>query len=173
MIFGTPEKIAIEIGDPDSCLVPGHDYVQLRFVVCGHVIGDWDYKVSLPTAVSSARTFLTCRGDRLDESLAEVSSETFFAQTHTAFYEYDYRTQPVLRPNLRDRYHLSEIGGDALCDYFGITVADIDSRTSRVVVKDFRNDSFILDERLEPSDIEHACRQFVEWADERMTGQKD
>lgn len=173
MMFGSPEKLAIEIGEPDARLVPGRDYVKVRFVLCGHVIGDWDYKVSLVTVADSVRTFLSCCSDRLDESLAGVSSETFFAQTHTAFYEYDYRTQPVLRPNLRDRYHLSEIGKDALGDHFGIMVADIDSRTSRVVVKDFRSGSFILDERLEPRDIEHACRQFLEWADERKTDQKE
>jgi hypothetical protein len=165
MIFGNPETIAIEIGELDSCLEEGQYYVQFRFVLLGQTVGDWDYRIPLLAATGSMQTFLSCRNYRQNESLAEINAESFFAKTFISFYDYDYKRQPILRPNLRDRYHLSEVGGESICDKYGIAVADVTAGTSRVVVKDLRHDVVILDYCVNSHDIEEMGKRFLEWGE--------
>ena len=165
MIFGNPDTIAIELGEIDSSLDPGRNYIPIRFVLFGQRIGDWEYRIPLLVATGSMRTFLSCRAFRKDESLKDVDSESFFAKTYTAFYEYDYKRQPVLRPNLRDRYHLSEVAGTSICDKYGIVVADVAPGTSRIVVKEMRSSSIILDKYVESKAIEDMGRSFLDWGE--------
>lgn len=170
MIFGNPETIAIEVGELDSFLEEGQCYIQFRFVLFGLTVGDWDDRIPLLAATGSMETFLSCRNFRQDESLAEIGSESFFAKTFTAFYDYDYQTQPILRPNLRDRYHLSEVGGDSICDKYGIAVANVTAGSSRVVVKDLRHNIVILDKCVNSREIEEMGKRFLEWGE--IAGEK-
>lgn len=165
MIFGNPQAIAIEVGELDSGLAQGRDYVQLRFLLFGNPIGDWEDRIPLLVATGNMKTFLSSSGFRQDESLAHVDSESFFTKTFTNFYEYDYQTQPVLQPNLRDRHHLSEVGGVSICDKYAIVVADVAAGTSRVVAKDLRKNIVILDECVNSGEIEEMGSHFLEWGE--------
>ena len=108
--------------------------------------------------------FLSCRKYRSDFTLKDVSSDTFLDRTYTRFYRYDYSTQPIIIPNLRDRYHLSEVGGVSVSDFYAIVVAEVEPNRSRVVVKDIRADHIILDQVVDSDEIETMGQDFVEWA---------
>ncbi len=167
MMIGNPDLIAIEVGEIDSSLDQDRDYIQFRFVLFGQVIGDLDPSIPLLVATENMKIFLACRDFRRDESLRDVDSESFFAKTFTDFYEYDYKTQPVVQPNLRDRHHLSEVGGDSICDKFGVVVAEVAPGSSRILVKDLRSNSILLDRLLESSAIEEVGKQFLKWVEGR------
>lgn len=143
--------------------------VQFRFILFGQVVGAWDDPFPLSQAFHGMKEFLANSDYRRDDSLRDVDSRTFFDKTFTAFYEMDYSIRPWLDPNLRDRYHLSEVGGDSICDLYGITVADIAPETSRIVVMDFRRDEILIDREFHTDEIGNMGQTFVEWAGPRCT----
>ena len=140
--------------------------VQLRFIIFGQYIGEWDDRFPLTQAIVSMKEFLANSAFRRDDSLRDVDSWTFFDKTFTAFYETDYTISPWLEPdpNLRDTHHLSEVGGASICDLSGITVADISPEMSRIVVKDFRNETIVIDREFHTGEIDKMGQSFVEWA---------
>ncbi len=139
--------------------------VQFRFIFFGQYIGEWDDRFPLTQTFVRMKEFLDISAFRRDDSLRNVDSKTFFDKTFTAFYETDYTIRPWLEPdpNLRDRYHLSEVGGDSICDLYGIVVAGISAETSRIVVKDFRREEIWIDREFKTGEIEKMGRPFVEW----------
>lgn len=163
MVFGNPHSVAIEVGETDAQIDPPQIYIQLRFVLFGQHIGDWDDRVPITMAWRNMEDFLNCKNYRRDFSLNCVDSETFFEMTFSAFYERDARKPPII-PNFRDRYHLSEVGGDSICDLFGIAVAEVAPNRSRVVAKDFRADQIILDDEVDSDELDRMGQEFVAWA---------
>ena len=144
-------------------------HVQFRFIFFGQYIGEWDDRFPLTQSFVRMKEFLDISAFQRDDSLRGVDSKTFFDKTFTAFYETDYTIRPWLEPdpNLRDRYHLSEVGGDSICDLYGIVVAGISAETSRIVVKDFRREEIWIDREFKTGEIEKMGRPFVEWAGPR------
>ena len=163
MIFGNPNAIGLEVGETLDEFDPPQIYIQIRFIILGHLIGNWDDRVPITQAWRNMEDFLNCEIYRREYTLDCVDSETFFERTFTAFYKRDYRLPPVI-PNFRDRFHLSEVGGDSICDLYGIVVAEVAPNRSRIVVKDFRTEQFILDDEVDSEEIEKMGQEFVEWA---------
>lgn len=163
MIFGKPNVIAIEVGETFEEIDPYQIYIQIRFIILGQFIGNWDDRIPITQAWRNMEDFLSCNEYRRDFTLKNVDSATFFERTFSAYYKCDYRLPPVI-PNFRDRYHLSEVGGDSICDLYGIVGAEVAPNKSRVVVKDLQAEQFILDEEIDSGEIEKMGKEFVEWA---------
>ena len=163
MMFGDPNQVAIEIGELDISIEHGTIYVPIQFLIFGTPIGVWDDRLQLITALRNMEDFLENRADRRDDSLRNFDSRTFFDRTFTDYYEGEYVVGVVV-PNLRDRFHLSEIASDTICDYYGIAVADVSAGKSRIVVKEFDSERIILDGEFETAKFDAMCQEFVDWA---------
>lgn len=166
MIFGNPNSVAIEVGEFLSNYGNNGPYVQFQFIIESIRIGDWNDRIPLLASVERAVDFQASRAYRRNDSLERVSSTEFFSLTFDAFYNYDYASQPILLPNLRDRHQLSEIGMGALSDKIGITVADVSLGWTRIVVKDLRSNQIVADQTFPSSDLDEACNAFVSWGKE-------
>ena len=165
MMFGNPEFIAIEIGELIADYGGNGPYVQFRFIINGVGMGDWDDRIPLRACIERATDFQSSKAQRLYES--EDSSKVFFERTYDAFYKYDYGSQQMLSPNLRDRHHLSEIGMSALSDKVGIAAAESSDGRIRIVVKNLQSDDFLLDTSFDSRYLDRACDAFILWAKER------
>jgi len=163
MIFGDPNRVALEIGELRTDIEPGKIYVPIQFIIFGTPIGVWDDWLQLITALRNMEDFLECRAYRRDDSLRNVDSRTFFDRTWTAFYEWDYRVLPNV-PNYRDRFHLSEIASDTIIDHYAIVVADVSDDQSRIVVMEFDTERIMLDGEIGTNEFNAMCRDFVDWA---------
>ncbi len=166
MIFGNPDTIAIEVGDVVS--FGDRDWVPFRFLIANQPFGNFSDRISLFGCAVRMKSFLMNREYRRNDALEDCDTEQVFAETFTAFYEYDYRTQPIIRPNLRSRYHLNEVALDSTRDSFGIVVVDVNSTESRIVVRDLRTNRFVLDIRIKTQDIENMGTSFIAWAEQKV-----
>lgn len=116
------------------------------------------------------REFLENAAFRRDESAGSKQPDELFASTFKAFYDYDYSRNPERRPNLRDIYHLNEVGLGATCDRFGIVVIEVADDSSRIIAKDLRSDIIVLDHLVASSEIARAGQEFIRWAEARLAG---
>ena len=165
MIFGNSDAAALEIGEIAMASEQGKPFVRIRFALVGEILGDWNTPIPLTVAVGNMKTFLACRDFRRDTTLTNTDAAGIFAATFTAFYKYDYETQPVLNPNLRDRYHLSEVGGDSVSDKYGIVVAEVGDNISRVVAMDLQTDCLLIDETVSSEKLEKMGAEFINWGE--------
>lgn len=164
MMFGNPESIAIEVGKT-AMAADGIKYVQFRLIIARQAFGNWAEPISLTACAANMKEFLKNSVFRKNPAAKEQGPEELFASTFDAFYDYDYSSQPVLRPNLRDRYHLNEIGLGAIRDQYGIVVVEVAPNISRVVAKDLRTDQILLDHIVETNEIGRMGVQFIEWTE--------
>ncbi len=163
-MFGNPASLAIEVGKTTTA-DDGTQYVQARLIIADQPFGNWEELISLRGCAANMKEFLKYSKLRRNPSAKDVAPEKLFASTFDAFFDYDYSSQPVLRPNLRDIYHLNEIGLGALRDQYGIVVVEVSQNLSRVVAKDLQRDQIILDHLVETSEITSAGTQFIHWTE--------
>ena len=164
MIFGSRETIAIEVGK--TFIAPdGTRYIQFRFIIANQAFGDWNEPVLLSACVADLKAFLENRDFRKNEDARGLSANDVFALAFDRFYNYDYSSQPILRPNLRDRYHLNEIGQGAIRDRYGIVVVEIAPDSSRIIAKDLRTNEVVADHLMKSSDFVAIGNQFIDWAE--------
>lgn len=170
MIFGDSNSIAIEIGELIENFAENGPYVQFQFHFLRNRVGDWNDRIPLMASVEIAEDFLASKPYRHYQS--SDSTETFFQCTYEAFYNYDYASQPILRPNLRSRFQLSEIGMSALSDKMGISAAEYDDSQTRIVIKDLRKGSFVLDRLFDTKCLDGMCETYIFWAREKYCNPK-
>lgn len=165
-MFGSPQLLAIEIGEVLENWENCGPFVQIRFVVCGHQIGDWEDRVPLEPSIKCTADFHICKAFRRNDSLKDVSSSELFSVTYDAFYDYDYTTSPVLIPNFLDRFHLSEVAMGATRDKFGIVVVDVTDSLARIAVKDLRTDEIIVDREIPVHAVDEVCESYMSWGED-------
>jgi hypothetical protein len=162
MLFGDESKFAIEVGRIIDDYGGNGPYIQFRFVISGVKFGDWEDRIPLLASIEIASEYHSTKNYRQVDSLADVTTDLFFQRAFDTFYNSGLSVQPIV-PNLRDRHHVSEIGMAALTDKVGVAVADFSSGDSRLVVKDLRENEFLMDQRLRTTAIENACNEYINW----------
>ena len=141
MIFGDRETFAIEIGAIRSFPNAPGSFVHIRFWIGNEAIGDWDDFVPLDPSVETARTIIATAEMRRKSMFGSTPSAEVFHQTYDAFYVDDDNSNP----NLRDRFHLDDIGMGAVQDKYGLVLVGATCDVERVIVKDFRSNRIISD----------------------------
>ncbi len=121
MIFGS-RSFGIEVGELTTETGSKTTLVQFRFLVNNKEIGDWEDRIRLRDSLHYLRIFLDCKKYRMRYDLADASSCKVFKDVYDAFFEYDYGSAPLQKPNLRDRFHLDDIGLGAVLDRYGIVI---------------------------------------------------
>lgn len=163
MIFGSPDKFAVEIGAVER--FPGFTglYVQFRFWIDGVPIGDWEERIFLVASISYMQIFCETAELRQGQLFEGVPATEVFQTVYAAFYAYDYSKSPVLVPNLRDRFHLDAIGMGATQDKFGLVIVASSEDAERIIAKDLREDQIIADVVVPFGFAESAGNAYIEW----------
>lgn len=163
MIFGNPATFAIEIGAVEQ---PPHGaglFIQFRFWVDSQPIGDWEDRIPLIASIENARTLCANESDRCEWLFNETSPDDIFQAVYDGFFEYDYTKDPILTPNLRDRFHLDGIGMGAIQDKYGLVLVGSSSDSERIIVKDIRKHILLADVLLRFGFVESAVNAYSEW----------
>jgi hypothetical protein len=163
MLFGEVRSFAIESSDifKDVELGP---FVHLRFWVGGVTVGDWRAFVPLSASVEHANAFIENARYRRERVFAQnVAAEEVLSQVYDAFFSWDYR-QGALSPNLRDRFHLDEIGLTSLQDKYGIVVVCTSEELDRVIVRDLVQGTVMADAPIRTGYAETVLESFSAWA---------
>jgi hypothetical protein len=166
MIFGDRNAIAIEIGDIIDYEHNGI-WLPFKFVVDNIEFGDFEGDfgiIPLSGCAGYLHSFLENREYRVCPSVATLEVNSVFKQLFTEFYESEYGGAEQPGPNLRDRYHLSEVGMEAVIDKCAILMVDVDEVSSRIIVKDYRADRFVVDKWTKTSEFEEMANGFLAWA---------
>lgn len=162
MIFGS-SSFGIEVGELASEAGTGEALIQFSFVVNNHKIGDWEDRIRLRDSLHYSRTFLDCKVHRMRPDLATVESATVFENIYDAFFDYDYTSAPLEKPNLRDRFHLDDIGLGSISDRFGLVVVDISDSNSRIIVKNLVSSEFVADQQTASANVDSAFQDYLAW----------
>lgn len=163
MIFGKTDRFAIEIGQLDSYPEASGLFVQFRYWVGNVPIGDWDERIPLGASVEAACTIRNTQEARQRSSFALNLPDDVFRAVYDAFFAYDYSKHPVEVPNLRDRFHLDDIGLGAIQDRYGLVVIVSSEGLERVIARDLRLELFIADVSMPIGFVESVLSEYVEW----------
>ncbi|MBL8817441.1 MAG: hypothetical protein JNL58_15545 [Planctomyces sp.] len=163
MIFGKTDSFAIEVGELESYLNFSGIYVQFRFWIGKVPVGDWNDRISLQASIENACTILETEAMRQLSPFAQNHASDVFQAVYDAFYSYDYTKAPVVIPNLRDQFHLDEIGMGAIQDKYGLILVATSNSLERVIAKDLRQELLIADVSVPVGFVESVLREFIEW----------
>jgi hypothetical protein len=163
MIFGTKNIFAIEIGECERRPGSPGPYVQFRFWVGEIPIGDWNDRISIIASTGYASTLCSTEFVRRRSPFPGGPPSDVFGDAYDAFFSHDYATDPVVFPNLRDRYHLDEIGMGAVQDKYGLILVATTEGLERVIVRDLRSDLFIADVWAPLGFAESVLNDYVKW----------
>jgi hypothetical protein len=163
VIFGVPATFAIETGAVERRPRDGGPYVQFRFWIDGQPYGDWEDRIPFKASVENAYTLCKNELHRREMLFDAVSTGDVFRKVYDGFFEYDYTKDPILSPNLRDRFHLDDIAMGATQDKYGIVLVAHGVASERLIVKDMRRHSFLADLRLPAGHVESVLNSYVEW----------
>lgn len=163
MMFGEVRSFAIESSDILKDVGPG-PFVHLRFWVGGVAVGDWRAFVPLSASVEHANVFIENARYRRERVFArQTTAEEILLQVYDAFFNSDYR-QGAFFPNLRDRFHLDEIGLASLQDQYGIVIVTTSGDLDRVIVRDVVQGAVVADVAITTGNAEAALVTFSAWA---------
>jgi hypothetical protein len=163
MVFGRHDIFAIEVGAPELYQDSPVPFVQFRFWIGNIQVGDWDDRISLLASIENACTTCDTEHARRRSAFAQVSAAEAFRATYDSFYSYDYTTNPVLIPNLRDQFHLDEIGMSAIHDKFGLILIASPGGFARIIAKDLRQELIIADVSMPQGFAEAVLCQYIQW----------
>lgn len=163
MLFGEKTRFAIEIGSIEP--LHGHPFCQFRFWVCGTPIGDWDDCIPVRASVENMRLFCHYSTHRVNADFGHASPQEVFEWIYDAFFSADYTEQLPEVPNLRDRFHMDDIGMSATLDKFGIVLVAPSVTSTRLIVKDLSLGTFICDCRLHFGEVEEVGKAYIAWGD--------
>jgi len=130
-----------------------------------HEIGDWEDRIRLRDSLHYTKAFLDCKGNRMRTDLAGADSDDVFKKLYEDFYdyEYDYSSASLQNPNLRDRFHLDDIGLGAISDRFGLLIVEISKEDSRIIVKKFADSVIVADQRIRSVDVDKVFQEYLKW----------
>ena len=168
IVFGDQQSFAIEIGAVETYATASGIFVQFRFWVGGVPIGDWDDRISLSASVHYATVVVEYARLRFERSFEGVPAVEAFQKVYDSFYNHDYTKEPAIVPNLRDRFHLDGVGMGAIDDKYGIVLLSNSFDFGRVIVKDLRVGTIIVDILISSGVVEEACREYITWGQQLM-----
>ena len=172
MIFGHPAAFAIEIGVIERFSDSTDLFVQFRFRIGGCAIGDWDDRISLIASIENS--VIVCKNEhyRREYSFEFLDSHDAFRAAYDAFFSYDYSTDPILIPSLRDRFHLDWIGMGAIQDKYGVLILQNSPNSDRIIVKDLNNGNFIVDILIKTRSVDNTLSDYITWFKARQEGEE-
>lgn len=168
MIFGS-SSFGIEVGELTTEIGSDNTLVQFRFIVGDHEIGDWEDRIRLRDSLHYSKIFLECKAHRMRGDLANADSIAVFESIYDAFFDYDYGSAPPQSPNLRDRFHLDDIGLGAISDRFGLVIVDISENDSRIIVKKFADSEIVADQQIPSLEVDKAFQEYLTWGEPQVT----
>lgn len=172
MIFGIKDEFAIEIGDIDEPSFGVGIYVQFQFWIGGRPIGDWDDIIAIEPSIDHAAEICANEQYRRERLFTDSAPSYIFDIVYDGFFNFDYSSDRIVTPNMRDRYHLDCIGLEAIYDKYGVVVVGSSVDTERVIAKDLRNDTFIVDVKLCFGVVESALKAYVDWGRKQVRAGK-
>ncbi|QVL33841.1 hypothetical protein KIH39_08020 [Telmatocola sphagniphila] len=163
MILGKTDRFAIEIGQLELYPEASGLFVQFRFWVANFPVGDWDDRIPLGASIDTACLIRNTEWARQLSPFAPSLPDDMFRAVYDAFFAYDYSKDPVEAPNLRDRFHLDDIGLGAIQDKYGLILVVSLEGLERVIVKDLRQEQFIADVSMPLGFVESVLNEYIEW----------
>lgn len=163
MIFGDPATFAVEAGAFEDPSLWGGLYLQFRFWIDGQPIGDWEDRIQLTASIGYAGSLCETECCRREWLFHDTSPEDIFQAVYDGFFEYDYTNDPILNPNLRDRFHVDDIGMGAVEDKYGLVLVGSSTDAERLIVKDLRKGIFLADVSLPFGFVESVLNVYIEW----------
>jgi hypothetical protein len=163
VIIGTPAIFAIETGAVDRSAYDGGIYIQFRFWIDCQPIGDWDDRIPLAASIENANTVIRNQPYRRERLFGDASPDEILRSVYDRFFEYDYTKDPIVVPNLRDRFHLDDIGMGAMYDKFGVVLVGFSRDVERILAKDLRHCKVLSDVRAPFGIIESVLSLYIEW----------
>lgn len=171
MLFGTQSRFGIEVGE--IAKYPGWILCQFRFWVNGLSVGDWEDRIPLLASVRYMRDFCQFSAHRIHPEFESMTSAEVFAEVYDAFYEFDYTLNKPEIPDLRDRFHMDDIGMTAVIDRYGIVLVAVSDKKARLLVRD-RADGGIYNEcTLEFGEVERVGMAYVAWGEKVLSEAPD
>lgn len=167
MIFGS-RYFGIEVGELTTEAGSGTTLVQFRFLVKDREIGDWEDRIRLRDSLHYSRVFLDCKGQRMRTDLANANSDDVFKNLYDAFFDYDYSSAPLQKPNLRDKFHLDDVGLGAISDRYGLVIVDISDKESRIIVKKFSGSEFVADQKIPSDEVNKVFQDYLNWGESKV-----
>lgn len=168
MLFGTTDSFAIEIGELTTFPGVAGPYVQFRFWLNSIPIGDWSDRIPLGASIENARTVRDTQPLRQSSPAFDGPPVDVFREVYDAFFSWDYTKDPVVSPNLRDRFHLDEIGMAAVRDRYGLVLVAASDGRERVLAKDLIQECFIAAVAVPSDFIESVLSDYIEWGQRQL-----
>jgi Immunity protein 42 len=163
MMFGDRDTFAIEVGAVEQYSVALGLFVQFQFWIGGLPIGDWEDRIPLGASARNFETLCDNAENRRERLFEHIPATEVFQTVYDAFFAYDYRKSPVLIPNLRDRFHMDDIGLGSVRDKYGIVIVASSMNTERIIVKDLRQDTIIADVVVPFGFVESVGGDYINW----------
>ena len=107
------------------------------------------------------RRFCEHSKERIDPRFA-VDANSVFREVYEAFVAADYTVCDPDVANLRDRFHLDDIGMGAIVDKYGIVVVSPSAKESRIIVKDWSRNGVISEYSLPFGDVERIGWEYID-----------
>lgn len=166
MLFGQKDRFGIEIGEVE--LLQGALYCQFRFWICGTPIGDWEDRIPLQASIEHMRVFCSHSANRGGVYFGGRPADHVFEEVYHAFYTADYTKCPVEVPNLRDRFHLDEIGMSAVLDKYGLVLVASSPAETRLIVENLVMNAILCDCPLRFGEVEEVGLAYLAWGKEAL-----
>ena len=163
LIFGIKDTFAIEVGDIADVPTEYGIFIQFRFWIGGIPIGDWDDIIPIDPSIQYAEELCTTEVYRRERLFHAASAANVFNKVYYGYFKYDYTINPIIVPDLKDRFHLDDIGLVSIYDKYGIVLVGCTNETERIIVKDLRSDIFLVDIQLPFGFVESALKDYVAW----------
>lgn len=167
MMFGSKGRFGIEIGEVET--IASNVYCQFRFWMCDTPVGDWEDRISLHASAEYMRQFCQHQYMRIDRRFEALSANEIIAEVHDAFFHADPVDQFVDQPDLRDIFHLDDIGMSATIDKYSIVLVSPSALSARLVVKDWTAGGIVRECPLQFGDVERAGVEYVSWAHQKLS----
>lgn len=177
MIFGDKKTFAIEcenVSPPDM-----ESYIHFRVWARGHFIGDYEETVLLKASLSWLLEFMKYSQSRREPSLDTKSKEEVFQLIFDSVVltvpqglilsdvVKDSAICPDPTPpsyaNVRERFHLDQIGMSSFSDKWNIILIENEDRSQRLMWRNLK-DMQVHEALLPPSCFENAVSGFIQWA---------
>ena len=156
-MFGEQNRFGIEVGNVQ--IIDSKPMVQCRFWMAGERLGDWDDRIFLRGSLEYATLFVRLRHLREQSGYVEGDANEVFEQ----LYEYYYSDNREIKNEIhdvRDIFHLEDIGMSSLLDKYGIVLAPDDFGGMRLISKRFC-DNLILEQRLAKGEVERVLDEYI------------
>lgn len=161
MLFGNRSEFAIEIGEVVTyASAPGY-FIQLQLHIGNKAIGDWNDRIPIDPSIRIAKTLLVTSPERRMARFPTSDPRDVLAEVFDAFY----KEISLESPDLRDIFHVEDLGLQAVCDRFGIVVVGATAESDRCIVKDLETNAIDTDIQLPVGFFESVLTNYICWSE--------